>query len=161
MTVTFSADSQPVIKLIDPSLAEKICRVITADLPEYFGQPEANERYAKGMQDRISFAASYQNQHIGLLTLEFPFPNNGNIYWMAIKREFQGSGVGSQLIEQAESYSRANGCSSLTVETLSPKNADDNYLKTYSFYEKSGYKPLFELNTYGPEFLMVYMQKVL
>ena len=161
MKVTFSPENQPIVKLIDPSCAEKICREITADLPEYFGLPEANERYAKGMEERISFAATYQNQHIGLLTLEFPFPNNGNIYWMAIKREFQGSGVGSQLIEQAESYSRENGCSSLTVETLSTKNADENYLRTYHFYEQSGFKPLFELNTYGPEFLMVYMHKIL
>jgi GNAT superfamily N-acetyltransferase len=149
------------IQIIDSPAAEQICRDITADLPEYFGIPEANERYAKGVQDRVSFAAAHHGKYFGLLTLEFPFSNNANIYWMAVLRKYQGSRIGTNLIKSAEEYSRERGCLSVTVETLSPKNADNNYLKTYSFYEKSGYKPLFELNTYGPEFVMVYMQKIL
>lgn len=149
------------IQIIDSPSAEQICRDITADLPEYFGIPEANERYAKGVLDRVSFAAAHNGKYVGLLTLEFPFSNNANIYWMAVLREYQGSGIGSSLIKCAEDYSKDRGCLSVTVETLSPKNADNNYLKTYSFYEKSGYQPLFELNTYGPEFLMLYMQKIL
>lgn len=149
------------IQIVDSPCAEQICRDITADLPEYFGIPEANERYAKGVQDRVSFAAAHNGKYIGLLSLEFPFPNNANIYWMAVLREYQGGGAGTALIRHAEDYSRDRGCLSVTVETLSPKNADNNYLKTYSFYEKSGYKPLFELNTYGPDFLMVYLQKIL
>ena len=155
-----SADTIEIL-IIDSFVAEKICREIAADLPEYFGIPEANERYAKGMHDRISFAAMHHDKYIALLSLEFPFSNNANIYWMAVLREYQGSGIGGKLIKHAEDYSRERVCMSVTVETLSPKNADINYLKTYSFYEKSGYKSLFELNTYGPDFLMLYMQKIL
>lgn len=149
------------IKLIEPTLSEKICRDITSNLPDYFGIPEANERYAKGMLERLSFAAIVDEQYVGLLTLEFPFTNNANIYWMAVKREYQGKKIGSALMENAVKYCLENGFSSITVETLSSKNADPNYLKTYRFYEKAGFQPLFELYTYGPEFLMVYMQKML
>lgn len=149
------------IIITDSALSEIICREITTDLPEYFGIPEANERYAKGVTERVSFAAAHDGNYIGLLSLEFPFQNNANIYWLAVLREYQACGVGARLIKYAEEYSRERGCLSVTVETLSPKNADNNYLKTYSFYSKCGYKPLFELNTYGPDFLMVYMQKTL
>lgn len=149
------------IEFVESTAAEKICRDIIDDLPEYFGIPKANERYAKGMLERISLAAKTNDEYIGLLTLEFPFNNNANIYWMAVKRAYQGKGIGNSLIKKAESYCHDKGYQSMTVETLSPKNSDKNYLKTYHFYEKSGFKPLFELNTYGPEFLMIYMQKSL
>lgn len=68
------------IELVKPEIAENICRKITADLPEYFGIPEANERYAKGMLERVSFAAKIDGDYVGLLTLEFPFNNNANVY---------------------------------------------------------------------------------
>lgn len=87
------------IELVEPTVAEKICRNLSSDLPKNFGIPEANERYAMGMLERVSYVAKINN--------------------------------------------------------------DANYLKTYQFYEKTRFKPLFELNTYGPDFLMVYLQKTL
>ena len=47
----------------------------------------------------------------------------------------------------------------MTVETLSPKEQDPNYAKTYRFYCRHGFLPLFELSPYGPEFKMVYLYK--
>jgi GNAT superfamily N-acetyltransferase len=149
------------IKHVEPATAKRICREIASDLPEYFGIPEANERYANGMLERVTFAAKDNDNYIGLLALEFPFNNNANIYWMAVKRASHGKGVGLSLMREAENYCRDKGYQSITVETLSPKNCDKNYLKTYQFYEKSGFQPLFELNTYGTDFLMVYMQKMI
>lgn len=149
------------IQLIEPSIAEKVCREITLTLPDWFGMPEANERYAKGMHDRISFAASENASYIGLLTLEIPFPNNANIYWLGVKEKYHSKGIGSRLINAAENYCREKGHTSLTVETLSQKAADKNYLKTYHFYEKLNFQPLFEMYTYGPDHLMVYMQKII
>ena len=93
-----SAD-QLEIQVIDSPSAEQICRDITADLPEYFGIPEANERYAMGVHDRVSFAAAHNGKYVGLLSLEFPFSNNANIYWMAVLWEYQGSGIGTNLIK--------------------------------------------------------------
>ena len=149
------------LELVEPATAEKICRDITRDLPEFFGIPEANERYAKGMLERVSFAAKDNANYLGLLTLEFPFSKNANIYWMAVRNSYQGKGIGSSLFREAENYCREKAYQSITVETLSPKNGDKSYLRTYQFYEKIGFQPLFELNTYGPEFLMIYMQKVI
>lgn len=147
------------INLIDPATAKVVCRLITATLPEWFGIPEANQRYAHGVLSRVSFAASIDNAYIGLITLEFPYPGNANIYWMAVNRTHQGKSIGRKLLRAAEQYCYENGYVSLTVETLSPKQNFIPYLKTYHFYEKCGFKPLFEMHTYGPDNLMVYMQK--
>lgn len=147
------------VQIITPSMAEKICRELSAGLPEWFGIPEANERYAKGCAERTSFAAMLDNSYIGMITLEFPFKNNANIYWMAVNRKYHDQNIGVELLQAAERYCAENAYDSITVETLSPKQNDPNYLKTYRFYEKNGFKPLFELSPYGPELLMCYMIK--
>ncbi len=35
---------------ISAELSERLCRQITASLPEYFGLPEVNEHYAQGVK---------------------------------------------------------------------------------------------------------------
>jgi len=154
-------DSLNLIKLIPPHTAEPICRAITSSLPEWFGQSEANERYAKGVSERISFAAFDHEEPVGLLTLEFQYPENGNIYWLGVKKSHHHQGVGAGLMEAAQKYCIQKQCQFITVETLSEKNLDAAYLKTYEFYKKHGFQPLFEMPTYGPECLMVYMLKKL
>jgi GNAT superfamily N-acetyltransferase len=118
------------IEQITPELASKLCRTITADLPEYFGLPDVNEHYAVGMLSRHSLAAKVGGQEIG-----------------------------KELMQTANAYAHENGASSMTVETLAPYESDENYLKTYRFYEQCGFKPLFNLKPGGYEWNMVYMSK--
>lgn len=141
------------------SSVDQLCRKITADLPEYFGIPEANEHYAEGVNKRINFAAQVNNDLVGLLSLEFTYPNNVNIYWMGVMRAYQGSGIGGALIEKAEGYAKNKGATTITVETLAPAECDENYLKTYHFYQRWGFRPLFNLKPSGYEWNMVYMVK--
>lgn len=154
-----TANAASIVQIIESSKAEKICRELTAGLHEWFGIPEANERYAKGCAEGTSFAAMLDNIYVGMITMEFPFPNNANIYWMAVNRNYQRQNIGTQLLNAAEKYCVEHGCQTITVETLSPKQNDPYYLQTYHFYEKNGFKPMFELNPYGPELLMCYMAK--
>ncbi len=72
---------------------------------------------------------------------------------------YHGQGIGKQLIDTAADYAKKQGTSTMTVETLAPDEADDNYLKTYQFYENIGFKPLFNLKPAGYEWNMVYMVK--
>ena len=153
--------NQYLIEELDSDTAEKACRSITATLPEWFGIPEANERYALGMKDRTSFGIQIKGQYVGMIAIEIPFPNNANIYWMGIAKDYHRKGMGGALLERAEKYCYENHCRSWTVETLSPKEKDANYLNTYSFYVKAGSHPLFELHPYGPDFAMIYLQKTI
>ncbi len=147
------------IQKIDPVVAEKICRQLTAGLPEWFGIYDANERYAKGCLERTSFGAKLDNHIVGLIVLEFPFPNNANIYWMAVDKAYHHQGIGALLLEYAQNYCFSNKIYTMTVETLSQKHNDPYYLKTYQFYEHNGFKPLFELKPYGPDHIMCYLEK--
>lgn len=151
------------IKIIQIShiQASSLCRKITADLPEYFGLPEVNEHYIEGVAERNNFAAIIEGEEAGLISIDFPYPNNANIYWMGIKRQRHGSGIGKLLIKTAINFAQSKGAETMTVETLSPDNGDENYLKTYKFYESQGLKPLFNLKPQGYEWEMVYMMKVL
>ncbi len=147
------------IELVTPDIAEALCRQITVDFPEYFGLSDANEQYFSGVRIRENFAAKIDGKYMGLLSLDFPCPGTSNIYWMAVLREYQGHGVGSSLLGHGCAFAKTSGATTMTVETLAPQEADENYLKTYRFYEHSGFKPLFNLKPAGYEWNMVYMVK--
>lgn len=153
-------NSYPIARL-DALTAEETCRSITATLPEWFGIPEANDRYAIGVRERTSFGIAFDGHYVGMITIEFPFSNNANIYWMGIVKKYHGQGIGLTLLRHVEKFCREQHCQSLTVETLSSRENDANYLMTYQFYIKAGFQPLFELHTYGPDYLMVYLQKTI
>jgi GNAT superfamily N-acetyltransferase len=148
---------------IDVSLtsdeAEGLCRKITSDLPEYFGLPEANEHYALGVRSRINFAAKVAGQQVALLSMDFPYPSNSNIYWMGVMHEYHRSGIGKRLLHEAIRFADDKGIKTMTVETLAESESDENYLKTYRFYEACGFSPMFNLKPEGYEWNMVYMIK--
>ncbi|KTD03705.1 GNAT family acetyltransferase [Legionella geestiana] len=149
------------VEKISGKLDTTLCQEITADLPEYFGLPEANVHYAEGVKTRTNFAAKSANQYIGLISMDFPYPDNANIYWMAVLRHFHRHGIGKWLISAACDFAMAHGASNITVETLSPSESDENYQKTWQFYQSVGFKPLFNLKPEGYTWNMVYMAKML
>ncbi len=145
------------VEQISSEIAENLCRTITADLPEYFGLPECNEHYILGVGSRINFAARVEEQYVGLLSLDFPYPENSNLYWMGVLRIFQGHNIGYSLIKEAIHYAKQQGATTMSVETLAPVESDENYLKTYEFYKNNGFNPLLNLKPAGYEWSMVYM----
>lgn len=161
MTLTESNLKSITVTLIEPKLASQICRSITSTLPEWFSTPEVNARYEQGMLNRLSFVARIDDDYVGMITLEFPYSHNANIYWIAVKKTYHHKNIATKLLYAAENYCLNHNYSMLTTEIVSPKQNDVNHIKTYRFYEKLGFKPLFELYTYSPDHLMVYMQKIL
>jgi GNAT superfamily N-acetyltransferase len=149
------------IETITPDLAEGLCRKITADLPEYFGLPEVNEHYAIGVRSRSNLAAKAGEEYVGLISIDFPYPENANIYWMGILRQYHRTGIGKILSYEAFKQAKNRGAKTISVETLSPEETDENYLKTYQFYKSLGFAPLFNLKPQGYQWNMVYMVKSL
>jgi GNAT superfamily N-acetyltransferase len=149
------------IEKISSDMAEKLCRTLTAHLPEYFGLPDVNEHYTVGVRSRTNLAAKIDDRYIGLVSIDFPYPNNSNIYWMAVLKDFHRQGIGHKLIQNAFNLAKERGASTITVETLSPLESDENYLKTYHFYQSVGFSPLLNLKPQGYAWNMVYMVKPL
>lgn len=150
-----------IIESVSQDIAEWVCRKITADLPEYFGLPEANEQYAIGVRARHNIAAKIGDDYLGLISIDFPYPNNSNIYWMAVLRQYHKQGIGCKLLEAACKLARENHAKTMTVETLALSESDKNYLKTYNFYLSNGFSPLINVKPQGYQWNMVYMFKCL
>lgn len=106
---------------INGNQAKSLCKEITEDLPEYFGLPECNEQYYQGVQSKINFSLAADGKEVGLISIDFPYPNSANIYWMGILKTHHHKGYGAQLIEIASQYVKQYRAKMITVETLSPK----------------------------------------
>lgn len=65
-------------------------------------------------------------------------PNQNNIYIhrLAVHPEYQGQGIAQQLMQFAETYSKANAYNSIRLDTFSQNQRNQN------FYERRGYKKL-------------------
>ncbi|MBK5202949.1 MAG: GNAT family N-acetyltransferase [Prolixibacteraceae bacterium] len=71
-----------------------------------------------------------------------------DLYWIAVRKDFHGEGIGGILIKKAEKEVMKNGGKKLWVETSSKQN----YLPARLFYEKNTYIKAAELNEfYGPD----------
>lgn len=62
---------------------------------------------------------------------------------------------------EAEKVARERGAEFMTVETLSLVQGDENYKKTYMFYEAIEFVPMFDLKPEGYKCIMAYMIKKL
>lgn len=78
----------------------------------------------------VNFAAKSNETYWVLLSLDFPYPANSNIYWMGVLRAFHSHVIGYLLIQEAVKYARQQSASTMNVETLAPAESDENHLKT-------------------------------
>lgn len=147
------------IEQISPDVAKDLCCLIVTKMPGYFDLPEANEYYAEGVRRRTNIAAKLDGHYVGFVSIEFFYPNNANIFWMAILPKYQNQGIGTKLIASASELAKEKQAKTITLETVSPKDNNINYLKTYTFYLKNGFVPLFDLKPQNYEWTAVYMLK--
>lgn len=75
-----------------------------------------------------------------------------HIHRFFVNAVIRGQGYGSKLIETIECHARSQGCSLITVETLSFQNA-------LSFYLKHGFKLAFEDHGYSHGIRIYFLRK--
>ena len=150
------------VEIPDPRERGRICSVIIETLPDWFGLPDANARYIKGVEARTAFVVRDESgAPVGMLSLSHPFPSNADIYWVGVKPAHHRKGIGEALFAAALARARELGCQTMTVETLSDTDPDPGYARTRQYYKAMGFKPLFELRPYGDDNPLVYMMKLL
>ncbi len=108
---------------------------------------------------RTNFAAKVDGDYVALISIDFPYPNSSNFYWMGVLKRYHRQGIGRMLLAKAMEYAYSHGVHNITVETVAPQECDENYLKTYLFYCANGFRPLFNLKPAGYEWNMVYMHR--
>ena len=133
------------MKIGRPTSAE-VCRAacieITETIPDWFGQPAANERYAREIGDCDCFLAEEDGTAIGLIALRYHFEHTAEIWWLGVKRDRHRQGAGRALIDAAQARAVEQGCTNIVLETLSPAHPDPGYAKTRQFYLALGFQPL-------------------
>jgi GNAT superfamily N-acetyltransferase len=149
------------VKMIEPMRLKEACRSMAVALPEWFCNREAKPPIEQDTQSPIIFAASINHEYVGIMIIQLSSSTNAHINWMVVSEAHQLQSIGRKLLLVAENYCYEYGYSSLTVETLNPKQNDMNNLKTYHFYEKSGFKVLFERYNSEQNLSKVYVLKIL
>ena len=79
------------------------------------------------------------------------FGNWLEIEYLFVKEDLRGQGIGSQLLQQAESEAKKRNCRSVFVNTYQ--------FQAPAFYQKQGYKEVFTLKDYPYDGQRHYYQK--
>lgn len=122
--------------------AGAVCRSILAELPGWFGIPEANEAYAQAADEHDTFVAVDDDQDVGVITIVRHAKRSAEVHLMAVVPTRHRQGIGTKLLRAAEGYLRGRGVRFLQVKTLSPADPDEGYARTRAFYEASGFVAL-------------------
>jgi ribosomal protein S18 acetylase RimI-like enzyme len=85
------------------------------------------------MEMNIYVAVTEKGEVVGTVYWSRTKPEEGHLRGMAVKPEYQGSGVADSLIQRVETDIRDKGCLWVTLETM------DFLRRSIHFYEKRGY----------------------
>ena len=128
------------------------CVAILGSLPDWFGIPESNEAYLRGLFELPSFVAVRSGEVVGFASLRRHFERSAELEVMAVAPQFHRCGIGSALLAHCESWLRTRGFLVFHVKTLAPSHPDPFYARTRSFYRALGFEPVFESPAlWGPE----------
>lgn len=117
----------------------EIARAILADLPAWFGIPEATEQYIAAAARLPMLACSVDGEIAGFLSLKREGRAAWEIHVMGVRRRRQRRGIGRALVQAAETYVGARGGRFLTVKTLAPAARSRAYARTRRFYRAMGF----------------------
>ncbi|HWD82117.1 MAG TPA: GNAT family N-acetyltransferase [Kribbella sp.] len=135
-----------------------ITEKLLAQLPSWFGIPEANAEYVNAARTLPGLVAYADDEPVGVLLNRRHFPEAAEIHLMAISPARHRQGVGTTLIDRLANDLRRDGCEVLQVKTLGPSHPDPGYAATRKFYRAVGFHPLEELKGFwgdNPCLLMV------
>jgi ribosomal protein S18 acetylase RimI-like enzyme len=112
---------------------------LTAALPEWFGQPASNAKYATLAEFLDGYVIEKGGQRCGLLLFKYHSPISAEVYWLGIDPSYHRQGVGRSLMAAAITDARTRGVRYLFVATLHPDVKSEPFLRTRRFYEALGF----------------------
>jgi GNAT superfamily N-acetyltransferase len=128
------------------------CSRILYALPDWFGIEESNRAYIDSLHTSPGAVATDDGDIVGFIALVQHTDASYEINVMAVAKERHRQGIGSALINWAETWCRDRSIAWLHVKTRGPSTPDPGYDRTRRFYIAQGYAPLFEsLTLWGPE----------
>lgn len=112
------------------------------NISKSFMKKDVIKRFDKGYE--IFFGYRRDNELIGYVTIKpfFPGYKHCEVYWLAVKKKYQGQRIGKKLMEFIENYAKKKGFRKVCLYT------GKDMIKTRGFYEKIGYKFVNEFSGY-------------
>lgn len=127
------------------------CASLIAELPEWFGIPQASAAYIERAEREQAWVAERGGEAIGLMVLSDPGFAAIDIHFLAVRRAAHRQVLGRALVDNALSEARSLQRPYLTVKTLGPSGASEPYERTRAFYQAVGFQPLEQFTTlWGP-----------
>ncbi|SEP08767.1 Acetyltransferase (GNAT) family protein [Rhodospirillales bacterium URHD0017] len=124
----------------DPAASRRLLEALTARLPEWFAQPDANRHYAEQAEVLESWSARLDGRAHGLLLLKKHSAVGAEIYWLAVDPAHHRQGIGRALIAAIEGRLKQDRLKYLFVTTLHPDDPYEPYRRTRAFYERLGFE---------------------
>lgn len=129
-------------EVLDPEEKSQICKRILADLPLWFGIPEATAEYCRGVREHRFFSIRQEGQLVGFISVRRNNPQVAELYVLGILAAWHRQGLGSRALAELFSLLAAEGFRYLEVKTLDETRDSEEYRKTRLFYLKQGFVPL-------------------
>ena len=123
----------------DAALRRRILETLTARLPEWFAQAEANRHYAEHAEILEAWVAWIDDRPGGLLLLKRHSAVSAEIYWLGVAPDHHRQGIGRALIGAVEHRLKEEKIRFLFVMTLHPEDPYEPYRRTRLFYERMGF----------------------
>ena len=116
-----------------------------AQLPSWFGIPEANAAYVQAARELAGLLTLVDGEPVGMLLHQRHFPEAAEIHLMAVSPNWHRRGIGTAMVNRLVSDLRRTECQLLQVKTLGPSRPHPGYAATREFYRAAGFLPLEEL----------------
>lgn len=120
---------------VSPPRPDLVARLLAA-LPDWFGQPDANEQYVRDAAVLPTLVARDGASDVGVLLYRPTLPGVVDVHLLAVDPAHHRSGAGSALIELLTGIADTR---TITVATLGPSDPDPFYAGTRAFYEARGF----------------------
>jgi GNAT superfamily N-acetyltransferase len=139
-----------VIRALDHQRDAVSCDAIVAGLPLWFGDPDGIEACSLAVRTHAGLVAIDDAMVVGFLTYELRPAATCEITWMAVRADRRTRGLGSELVSELTRAAPEAGM--IWVKTLSDRDGDPGreYSATRRFYEARGFRPMAELDIWGP-----------
>jgi GNAT superfamily N-acetyltransferase len=131
-----------VVEVVDGVERSQLCESVLRALPEWFGLEHAIKEYVAQVVTLPTLAV----RDDAFLSLKRHGPRAAEVYVMGVRPARHGQGLGTALMQAAETYLRAERVEYLQVKTLGPSNPSQPYARTRRFYERCGFVALEEIH---------------
>jgi len=129
--------------IIGPELnREDDCEAILRSLPKWFGIEKALQMYVRDSSQLPSFGFESGKQLGGFISLKEHFPRAWEVHCIAVSARERNRGIGTKLLEHAESWLVSQGVRFLQIKTIADTSPDPYYAETREFYLRKGYEPI-------------------